>query len=141
MSQMQAGTPTAVLTPGAMQPSPEPRQAGSSTVTIAPTLLESLEIPGPHEDAIRDYVTWQQGQATTDDWISQFAKAGDILLKQGFRLNLFYQRQLVNLLTDEGVLHGIALSFHSDIPKWLSEYRSTSDGSPMYTSETPGGSY
>jgi hypothetical protein len=141
MLQMQAGTPTAILTPGAMQSSPEHRQSGSLNVAIAPALLESLDIPGPHEDAIRDHVTWQRGQATTNDWISQFAKAGDILLKQGFRLNLFYQRQLVSLLTDEGVLHGIALSFHSDIPKWLSEYRSTSDGSPVYTSETPGGSY
>ena len=73
-----------------MQSSPEPRQAGPSTVAITPALLESLDIPGPHEDAIRDYVTWQQGQATTDDWISQFAKAGDVLRKQGFRLNLFY---------------------------------------------------
>jgi hypothetical protein len=90
MSQMQAGTPTAIPTPGAMQSSAEPRQTGPSTVAIAPALLESLDIPGPHEDAIRDYVTWQQGQATTEDWISQFAKAGDILLKQGFRLNLFY---------------------------------------------------
>ena len=104
---MQAGTTTAIPTPGAMQSSPEPRQTGLSTVSIAPALLESLDIPGPHEDAIRDYVMWQQGQATTDDWISQFTKAGDILLKQGFRLSLFYQRQLVNLLTDEGVLHRI----------------------------------
>ena len=61
MSQMQAGTTTAIPTPGAMQSSPEPRQTGLSTVAIAPALLESLDILGPYEDAIRDYVTWQQG--------------------------------------------------------------------------------
>jgi hypothetical protein len=70
MSQMQVGTTTAIPTPGAMQSSLKPRQAGPSTVAIAPTLLESLDILGPHKDAIRDYVTWQQGQATTNDWIS-----------------------------------------------------------------------
>jgi hypothetical protein len=57
MPQMQAGTPTAILTAGAMQSSPETRQTEPSTVAITPALLESLDIPGPHEDAIRDYVT------------------------------------------------------------------------------------
>jgi len=61
MSQMQAGTPTIIPTPGAIQSSPESRQTGLSTVAIAPALLEGLDIPGPHEDAIRDYATWQQG--------------------------------------------------------------------------------
>jgi hypothetical protein len=73
-----------------MQSSPELRQAGSSTVTIAPTLLGSLVADGIFVRTRYVYVTWQQGQATTDDWISQFAKAGDVLLKQGFRLNLSY---------------------------------------------------
>jgi hypothetical protein len=84
---------------------------------------------------------WQQGQATSEEWISQYAKAGDILLKQGFKLGLFYQRQLVDLLTDEGILRGITWTFHSEIPKWLSENRPASNTSPVYTSETPCGSY
>jgi hypothetical protein len=62
-------------------------------------------------------------------------------LNQGFKLNLFYQRQLVDLLTDEGILRGIAWSFHLDIPTWLSQYVSASERSPVYTSETSGGSY
>jgi arylsulfatase A-like enzyme len=57
MSQMQADTPTVIPTPGAIQSSPESRQTGLSTVAIAPALLEGLDIPGPHEDAIRNYVT------------------------------------------------------------------------------------
>jgi hypothetical protein len=54
---MQAGTPTAILMPRAMQSLPETRQAGPSTVAITPALLESLDIPGPYKDAIHDYVT------------------------------------------------------------------------------------
>lgn len=132
MQQLQADTQAIITTP---------EQASSTAATITPAVLESLDIPGPHEDAIRNYVTWQQGQATSDEWISQYAKAGDILLKQGFKLGLFYERQLVDLLTDGGILRGIALTFHSEIPKWLSENRSISHASPVYTSETPYGSY
>lgn len=139
--QMQAATPAALVRPGAMQSLPEPGQADSPAAALAPAVLESLDIPGLHKDAIRDYVTWLQGQATSNEWISQYAKAGDILLKQGFKLNLFYQRQLIDLLTDEGILRGIAWSFHNDIPKWLLQYVSASERSPVYTSETPGGSY
>jgi hypothetical protein len=84
------------------------------------------------------YVTWQQGRAVSGEWISQYAKAGDILLKQGFTLNHFYIRQLVGLLTDGGVWSGIALSFHNDIPEWLSGYQKTSERSPLFTNETPG---
>jgi hypothetical protein len=132
MQQSQAATQAATTTP---------EQASSTAATIAPAVLESLDIPGPHEDAIRNYVLWQQGQATSDEWISQYAKAGDILLKQGFKLGLFYERQLVDVLTDEGILRGIAWKFHSEIPKWLSENRSASHASPVYTSETPSGSF
>jgi hypothetical protein len=132
IQQLQANTRAATTAP---------EHASSTAAIVPPAVLESLDIPGPHEDAIRNYVTWQQGQATSDEWISQYAKAGDILLKQGFKLGLFYERQLVDLLTDEGILRGIALTFHSEIPKWLSENRSISHASPVYTSETPCGSY
>jgi len=141
MQQVQADTQAATTMPGLVRSVPEPGQPSSTGATVAPAVLESLDIPGPHEDAIRNYVTWQQGQATSDEWISQYAKAGEILLKQGFKLGLFYQRQLVDLLTDEGILRGIALTFHSEIPKWFSENSSASHTSPVYTSETPCGSY
>lgn len=87
---MQVDTQPIIATPGPMQSLPETGQASSLSATIAPAVLESLDIPGPYKDAIRNYVTWQQGQATSDEWISQYAKAGDILLKQGFKLSLFY---------------------------------------------------
>lgn len=139
--QRQAVTSNAAVTSQAMQSLPEPDRASFSAAALAPAILESLDIPGPQEDAIRNYVIWQQNQATSDEWTSQYAKAGDILLKQGFKLNLFYQRQLVDLLTDGGILRGIAWSFHSEIPKWLLEYRSDCDKGPVYTSETPSSSY
>ena len=97
-----------------------------------------MNIPGPHEKAIEDYVKWHQEQADTQEWIRQFAKAGDILVTKGFKLNLFYQTQRIDPLTEGDVLQGIAESFHSDIPQWLPEYRQKLQQSPTYDRETPG---
>lgn len=120
--QMHMATPAATPrpsngSPGHMLPSSTP--AGQST-------LERLDIPAPYEDAIHDYVQWQQGQSRSEEWMAHFAKAGDVLTKQGYKLGLFYQRQLIGLLTRHSILEGIALSFHNDIPEWLSGYRQRS---------------
>ena len=136
MPQMQGRTPTPCVTPAVLPSSPG--QAPASIVGASPLVLQKLDIPAPHEDAIRDYMTWQQGRAVSGKWISQYAKAGDILLKQGFTLNHFYTRQLVGLLTDGGVWSGIALSFHNDIPEWLLGYRKSPERSPLFTNETLG---
>ena len=132
----QAPVATPHPTPGAMQYSPG--QTPSSVIATAPNILERLDIPGPHEDAIHDYVRWQQHQARTDEWIAQFAKAGDIFLKGGYRLGLFYERQLTSLLTTEGVIPGIALSFHSDILLWLPDYKRKYEEGNITSRETPG---
>jgi hypothetical protein len=136
MPQMQGRTPTSCVTLAALPSSPG--QASASIFGASPVVLQKLDVPALHEDATRDYVTWQQGRAVSGEWISQYAKAGDILLKQGFMLNHFYIRQLVGLLTDGGVWSGIALSFHNDIPEWSSDYQKNSERSPSFTSETPG---
>ncbi|KAK6441244.1 hypothetical protein LTR95_002525, partial [Oleoguttula sp. CCFEE 5521] len=132
----QARTSTPAPTPGAMQCSPG--QVPLSVVAAAPSTLERLKIPGSYEDAIHDYVKWQQDQAKTEDWIAQIAKAGDILLKGCYKLDLFYRKQLINLLTAEGVLDGIALTFHEDIPNWLPDYRRRFEEIHMFDNETPG---
>lgn len=116
----QSCLPPSIMTP-ASQTSPEPTP--TSGCAVGSSILERLDIPGSHEDAIRDYVQWHQDQSDSEEWISHYAKAGDILLKQGYKLGLFYQLQRIDILTGQGVLDGIALSFHSDIPDWLPGYR------------------
>ena len=128
--------------------SPAPEQGGQqfsqgrtpSTHVATPRqiVLEPLDIPGPHEKAIQDYVKWQQDQVISQEWIGQNAKAGEILRAQGFRLNLFYQTQRVDLLTEGGVSQGIAESFHNDLPKWSLEYRQKFEEDRIYSRETPG---
>ena len=101
-------------------------------------VLDPLDIPGPHEKAIQDYVKWQQNQADSQEWISQFAKAGDVLITQGFRLNLFYQKERIDILINGGVSEGLAESFHNDLPVWLPEYRQKFEEGELYSRETPG---
>ncbi|KAK1045908.1 hypothetical protein LTR74_018056 [Friedmanniomyces endolithicus] len=133
----QALLSTPAPTPGDMQCSPG--QTPLSAVAVIPSTLERLDIPGCYEDAISDYVKWQQAQAKTEEWIAQFAKASNILLTRGYQLGLFYERQLIALLTTEGVLEGIALSIHSDIKDWLPEYRRKYEENEVSNRETPGG--
>merc|ERR1711939_568781 len=122
---------------GGQQCSPE-RTPPTLVATPRPIVLDPLDIPGSHEKAIQDYVKWQQDQADSQEWIGQFAKAGDILITQGFRLNLFYQTQRLDLLTEGGVLQGIAESFHNDLPQWAPEYSQKFEESQIYSRETPG---
>lgn len=137
MAQMQICESSPSSEQGGQYASPG-RTPPTTIVTPRPLVLEALTIPGPHEKAIEDYVKWHQEQADTPEWIRQFAKAGDILVTQGFKLNLFYQTQRIDLLTEGGVLQGIAESFHNDIPQWLPEYRQKLQQSPTYDRETPG---
>lgn len=141
MPYMQEPTPTPTQTPGTMHYSPAQEVLPSGGIAAAPTSLQSLDVPGPQEDAISDYVAWHQSKASTPEWTSQFAKAGEVLLEEGFNLDLFYQTKPFDLLRNQGVSRGITLSFHRDIPTWLPGYRQKREGSPLYTSETPGLDY
>jgi hypothetical protein len=95
--------PSPALDHGGQQCSPG-RTSPTPVTTPRPVVLDPLDIPGSHERAIQDYVKCQQDQADSRDWIGQFAKAGDVLITQGFRLNLFYQTQRLDLLTEGGIL-------------------------------------
>lgn len=84
--QVHMATPAA--TPGASYGSPG--HVLPSSVPAGQSTMERLDIPGPYEDAIHDYVQRQQGQSRSEERIAHFAKAGDVLTKQGYRPGLFY---------------------------------------------------
>jgi hypothetical protein len=65
MPQMQGRTPTPCVTPAALPSSPG--QAPASSVGASPIVLQKLDIPAPHEDTIRDYMTCQQGRAVSGE--------------------------------------------------------------------------
>lgn len=137
MAQVQMNECSPASQQGSLQCSPGRTPPPFNTVVKA-IVLDALDIPGSHEKAIQDYVKWQQNQADSQEWISQFAKAGDILITQGFRLNLFYQKERIDILINGGVSEGIAESFHNDLPVWLPEYRQKFEEGEFYSRETPG---
>lgn len=116
----QFRTPSALLAPNAIYRSPLHSHISHAAAT--PIALQDLDAPEGHEDVIAEYVLWQTRRACTEEWRSQFARAGEILLERGFRLKLFYQTKPINMLLEGGVSKGIALSFHGDIPNWVSDF-------------------
>ena len=113
-------TLSSLLVPGATYESP---QRSNFSAFAASSI--AMQNPGPlggHEDVIREYMLWQTRRVCTEEWRSQFFRAGEILLEQGFRLKLFYQTKPIYLLLEGGISKGIALSFHSDIPHWVSDF-------------------
>jgi hypothetical protein len=137
VAQVQMCESTPASEHGGQQCSPG-RTPPTAVASPRPIVLDPLDIPGSHEKAIQDYVKWQQDHADSQEWISQFAKAGDILITQGFRLNLFYQKERIDILIRGGVSEGIADSFHDDLPIWLPGYRRKFEEGEMYSRETPG---
>lgn len=116
----QDRAPFPLQVPRAIHRSPE--RSYASDFAASSTAMQDSEPTGIHEDAVLEYVSWQTRRVCTEEWRHQFVKAGEILLERGFGLKLFYQTKSIDLLLDQGVSRGIALSFHSDIPHWLSNF-------------------
>jgi len=116
----QDRTPSPLLVPRAIHHPPQ--HSHLSDVAATSIAMQNLDPPGGHEDVIAEYVLWQTRRVCTEEWRSQFTRAGEILLERGFRLKLFYQTKPINLLLEGGVSNGIALSFHGDIPHWMSNF-------------------
>lgn len=116
----QDPTLSSLLVPGATHQSPQ--RSNHSAFAASPIAMQNTGPPGGHEDVISEYILWQTRRVCTEEWRSQFSRAGEILLEQGFRLKLFYQTKPIHLLLEGGVSKGIALSFHSDIPHWVSDF-------------------
>lgn len=131
---VQGRAPATLLAPEVAQFSSA--QVQPSNFAAGPSSSPNLDVPGRHEDAIYNYVLWQTRKVSTEEWKSQFIKAGDVLLEQGFRLKLFYETNPIHLLLEGGVSKGIALSFHGDVPVWLSDLHHGFEKGDLYTSET-----
>ncbi|KIV89770.1 hypothetical protein PV10_07148 [Exophiala mesophila] len=50
-------------------------------VNATSTTLSALNIPGYHDDAVKDYVRYLQGQVRNERHQAEFEKAGDIVLE------------------------------------------------------------
>ncbi|KAF3389969.1 hypothetical protein DPV78_011722 [Talaromyces pinophilus] len=91
--------------------------------TRPPPTIESLSIPGPQEQAIRDYYKWLELMATEDDYKVDFQQICQVTLENLLDLNLIIKspkRQfLINFYIKKGNRIGTILNFMNRIPEWV----------------------
>ncbi|KAJ5808867.1 hypothetical protein N7474_010136 [Penicillium riverlandense] len=58
-----------------------------------PTVLGQLEIPGPRDVAVKEYVEWQQSNVTDDNLKAAFRQACDVTLEDGLDLEQVHKDQ------------------------------------------------
>lgn len=86
-----------------------------------------VSIPGPRDEAVRQYCKWHCTQVTEPNWKAGFREICDIMLAKGLNLGHVHaaQKQEIDFLVAKGVKRGIAIQFASHVESWLDEtYRS-----------------
>jgi hypothetical protein len=89
--------------------------------------VESLLIPGPREQAVRNYCKWLELKATEDDYKADFRRICQVTLENLLDLDLIVQssdRQfLINFYRERGNKIGTILNFMNKIHEWVQHVR------------------
>ncbi|KAG4428853.1 hypothetical protein IFR05_015665, partial [Cadophora sp. M221] len=82
-----------------------------------------LNIPGPLNEAVKDYCAWQQSRFTKTSVKEEYQKACDFMIKDCLTLDLIYQDPNSKYLTDHGVKRGVAKHIVRDIDDWVRNHK------------------
>ena len=80
--------------------------------------LNSLEIPGPRDIAVKKYSEWQISNIENDILKSAFWQVYDMMLDNGLDLEQIYKDQDPKFFIEKGIKIGIPRRFVEDIGKW-----------------------
>lgn len=89
--------------------------------TLAPEQTTCVKIVGQRDIAVHKYTAWQRSQVHNADLKSQFDQAESAILKHGWDLEQVYQTKNVAVMTNEGVMEGIAQRYVRDIAEWAKQ--------------------
>ena len=114
-----------VLPPHAYQMPLETSPARTLPSSLPPTLVPvtRLDILGPRDLAVKNYIHWQQSKVNDDILKVEFRKACDITLADGLDLEQVYEDRDRTFFIDKGVKGGIARRFVDDIDQWAKRHR------------------
>jgi hypothetical protein len=76
---------------------------------------ERIRIVGQRDIAVHEYTAWQRSQVHSEELKSQFDQAESAILKHGWDLEQIHQSRNLAVMTNEGVLEGIARRYVKDI--------------------------
>lgn len=74
-------------------------------------IQSSLDIPGPRDEAVKEYSEWQVTNVTDDTLKAAFRKVCDLMLENGLDLEQVYQDQDPGFFIGKGIKMGIARRF------------------------------
>lgn len=81
--------------------------------------LSPLDIPGPRDDAVKEYSEWQVSNVTDDTLKAAFRQACDVMLENGLDLEQVHKDQDPEFFIGKGIKMGIARRFVEDIQRWV----------------------
>ena len=81
--------------------------------------LSPLDIPGPRDEAVKEYSEWRVSNVTNYTLKAAFRQACDVMLENGLDLEQVYKDQDPESFTGKGIKMGIARRFVEDIGRWV----------------------
>lgn len=92
-----------------------------STATPAVDLntVSLLEVPGPRDEAVKEYGEWQASNVNDDILKVAFRQVCDVMLENGLDLEQVYKDQDPGFFIGKGIKMGIARRFIEDIRGWV----------------------
>lgn len=81
--------------------------------------LSPLDIPGPRDEAVKEYGEWQVSNVTDDTLKAAFRQVCNVMLENGLDLEQVYKDQDPEFFIGKGIKMGIARRFVEDIRHWV----------------------
>jgi len=91
-----------------------PQKADSHLTASSP-----LDIPGPRDEAVKEYSMWQMSNVTDGTLKASFRQVCDVMIENGLDLDQVYKDQDPNFFISKGIKIGIARRFVEDIRCWV----------------------
>ncbi|CAG8096123.1 unnamed protein product [Penicillium olsonii] len=82
-----------------------------------------LEIPGPRDEAVKEYGEWQVSNVTDDALKAAFREICDMMIDNSLDLEQVYKDQDPEFFIGKGIKIGIARRFVEDIRRWVENVR------------------
>jgi hypothetical protein len=105
------------------QPSGTGLDVSGAPATAAAKGLGPLDIPGPRDEAVKEYGEWQVSQVTDDTLKTAFRQVCDVMLENGLDLEQVYKDQDPEFFIGKGIKMGIARRFVEDIQRWVKDVK------------------
>lgn len=81
--------------------------------------MSPLEVPGPRDEAVKEYGEWQVSNVTDDNLKAAFRQVCDLMLENGLDLEQVYRDRDPEFFISKGIKMGIARRFIDDIRGWV----------------------